>query len=75
MATLQAQIKRLEKDAGLVIDLREVAKSEGGRLTPLGKDLLHALINNGYPNGEIAKLLDITPSAVSQNATKLKAND
>lgn len=72
MATLQQQLKRLEKDADLVIGLRDAAKTNGGRLTPLGKDLLHALVNNEFPNGEIAKLLDITPSAVSQAAAKIK---
>jgi len=72
MATLQQQLKRLEKDADLVIGLRDAAKTSGGRLTPLGKDLLHALVNNGFPNVEIAKLLDITPSAVSQAAAKIK---
>ena len=72
MATLQQQINRLEKDANLVIGLREAAKTNAGRLTPLGKDLLHALVNNDFPNVEIAKLLDITPSAVSQAASKIK---
>lgn len=72
MATLQQQINRLEKDADLVIGLREAAKTNAGRLTPLGKDLLHALVNNDFPNVEIAKLLDITPSAVSQAASKIK---
>lgn len=72
MATLQQQIKRLEKDADLTVSLREAAKTTGGRLTPLGKDLLHALVNNDFPQTEIAKLLDITPSAVSQSASKIK---
>lgn len=72
MATLQQQIKRLEKDADLAVALRDAAKSSGGRLTPLGKDLLHALVNNDFPQNEIAKLLDITPSAVSQSAAKIK---
>lgn len=72
MATLQQQLKRLEKDADLVIGLRDAAKTSGGRLSPLGKDILHALVNNGYPNGEIAKLLDVTPSAVSQASSKIK---
>ncbi len=72
MATLQQQLKRLEKDADLVIGLRDAAKTSGGRLSPLGKDILHALVNNGYPNVEIAKLLDVTPSAVSQASSKIK---
>ncbi len=72
MATLQQQIKRLEKDADLAVALRDAAKSSGGRLTPLGKDILHALVNNDFPQVEIAKLLDITQSAVSQAAAKIK---
>jgi DNA-binding MarR family transcriptional regulator len=72
MATLLHQLKRLEKDADLVISIRDAAKTDGGRLTQLGKDLLHALVNNDFPQTEIAKLLDITPSAVSQHAGKIK---
>lgn len=74
MATLQQQLKRLEKDADLTVSLRDAAKTTGGRLTPLGKDLLHALVNNDFPQTEIAKLLDITPSAVSQSASKIKGS-
>jgi DNA-binding MarR family transcriptional regulator len=73
MATLQQQLKRLEKDADLVTTLRGACKSDGGRLTALGKDVLHALVNNNYSQAEIAKLLDVTPSAVNQNASKIKS--
>lgn len=70
MATHQ-QMKRLEKEADLVYALREAGKTEGGRMSELGVDVIYALLKNDYPQTDIAKLFDITPSAVSQWATKM----
>lgn len=68
MATAEQTIKRLEKYADLVENLREAAKSEAGRLTPLGVGLVQTLAESGYQHAKIARLLDITPAAVSQRA-------
>ncbi len=68
MATAEQTIKRLEKYADLVDDLRSAAKTETGRLTPLGVSLIDALAGGGYQQAQIARLLDITPAAVSQRA-------
>jgi DNA-binding MarR family transcriptional regulator len=71
MATLAQQIRELESEADVIRSLRADAKTDTGRLTPFGKDLLHACMNNKIPNGQIASLLGITASAVSQNIKKL----
>lgn len=72
MATIHQQIKKLEADAEIAYSIQERAKTPGGRLTNLGKDVLYALVKNDVPPSEIAKILDITPSAVVQNAKKIK---
>jgi DNA-binding MarR family transcriptional regulator len=71
MATLHQQIRELESDAEIVRSIRADAKTDGGRLTPFGKDILHACVNNNIPNSQIASILGITSSAVSQNIKKL----
>jgi hypothetical protein len=73
MATLHQQIRELERDAELASTIRAEAKTEGGRLTPFGKDLLHAFHNNNIPNALTARVLGVTPAAVNQNVSKLTA--
>ena len=79
MATIHDQIKVLQRKAEELaaseerLDLlRLKAKSDGGRLTQFGKDILLACQNNEFPVGETAKLLGITSSAVSQNAARMR---
>jgi DNA-binding MarR family transcriptional regulator len=72
MATIHQQLKKLEADANLVYIIRDLAKTDGGRLTTFGKDFLHACVVNEVSQSTIAKILDVTPSAVHQNAAKLK---
>jgi DNA-binding MarR family transcriptional regulator len=72
MATIHQQIKKLESDADLIYTLRDLAKTDGGRLTTFGKDFLHACVVNAVPQSTIAKILGVTSSAVNQNAAKLK---
>jgi DNA-binding MarR family transcriptional regulator len=72
MATIHQQIKKLEADADLIYKIREKAKTDGGRLTTFGKDFLYACVKSEIPNSDIAKILDVTQSAVSQNAAALK---
>lgn len=72
MATIHQQLKRLEADADLIYKIRERAKTDGGRLTTFGKNFLHTCVEDEMPNGMIAKILEVTPSAVTQNAAALK---
>ncbi len=70
--TLHAQIKKLEADANLIYTIRSTAKTTGGRLTTCGNDLVFTLLKNGVKQSEIAKILDVTPSAIAQQAAKFK---
>lgn len=71
MKTLQQQIGRLEESDSLLLLIQGKAKSDGGRLTQFGKDLLLACHNNNIAVGETAKILNVTPSAVTQNIAKI----
>lgn len=72
MATIRQQLEKLEAEAELVDIIRSRGKSEGGKLTDFGKDFVHICVEHGIPNGETAKILDVTTGAISQWATKLK---
>lgn len=71
MATIREQLKKLEADANLVDTLRTMGKTDGGKLTEFGKDFVHACVKNKVQNSVVAKILDVTPSAISQWASKL----
>lgn len=68
---LQQQIGRLEESDNLLLLLQSKAKTEGGRLTQFGKDILLACHNNDVTVTETAKILNVTPSAVTQNVAKI----
>jgi DNA-binding MarR family transcriptional regulator len=70
--TFKKQLESLSEYKEVIENLRGWVVSEGGKLTPLGQDLVHSLIKHEMPNGEIAKLIGVTPSAISQQAKKLK---
>lgn len=69
--TLQQQIRRLEESDNLLLQIQGKAKTEGGRLTQFGKDILLACHNNDVTVTETARLLNVTPSAVTQNVAKI----
>jgi Mn-dependent DtxR family transcriptional regulator len=72
---LQTAAKKVEATAAIVDDLREYAKTDGGRLTPFGKNLVGLCLDAGMQQSEIAKILEISNSAVSQNVSRLKNAD
>lgn len=74
MSTLHQQIKELEKSADLLRILRDHAKGDGGRLTTFGKDFVHACANSNISQSSVAKILDVTASAISQHYSKLKTD-
>ncbi len=65
--TIRKQVKILEAAAEAVEQVRNEAKKESGRLTPFGRDLLAAGKKNGVQQAVLARLLDISPGAVSQH--------
>jgi len=69
---IQQHAKRNEEDAGLIHIIREKAKTDSGRLTDFGRNFIVSSMQTGMRQIDIAKILDVTPSAVNQNAAKLK---
>jgi hypothetical protein len=67
---IRQQVKVLESNSTLVDELRVLAKTEGGRMTPFGRELIESAKNNDIKQSFIAKLLNITPGAVSQHYNK-----
>ena len=68
---IRRYLKLMENEVSLIIELRELAKTDGGRMTKFGKDLI-ALVRDETDAKQafVAKLLDITPGAVSQHYNK-----
>lgn len=71
VSTFQKQIRELEAERDLLASIRERAVSEGGKLTTFGQDLVHTFLKHGFSNGDIAKIIGVTTSAISQRARKL----
>ena len=67
---IRLHLKSLERQADLVSKLRELAKSEGGRLTLFGRELVRLAKQNDVQQSYVAKLLDISAGAVSQHYNK-----
>ena len=60
--TIARQILEMDRDLGT---LRSLLKSEGGRLTPAGRAVIRQGLQAGLQQAKIARLLEITPAAVS----------
>lgn len=67
---IRVHLKSLESKVNVVDEFRELAKSEGGRLTLFGRELVRLLRQNEVKQSFVAKLLDISPGAVSQHYNK-----
>ncbi|HAS87767.1 MAG TPA: hypothetical protein DCS48_00425 [Desulfovibrio sp.] len=72
MSSLYSKIKDLEKDAEMIHTIRDLAKTEGGRLTEFGQNLIYTCAESDVKQADIARILDISPSAVNQHVTKYK---
>jgi len=68
--TIRNKLREIENELALIESLRMAAKTEGGRLSAFGRDLLKAAKVAGVKQAFMAKLLDITPGAVSQHYNK-----
>jgi hypothetical protein len=67
---IRRYLKKLEKQAGILTQLREVTKTDGGRLNDFGKKLVASAKTSKVQQAFVAKLLDISPGAVSQHYSK-----
>ncbi len=63
---LERQIQALEKKANTLERIVSVAKTSGGRISDDGKNLYYILRNAGLKKSEIAKILDVTPAALTK---------
>lgn len=63
---LEKQIQALEKKANILEKIVSVSKTRGGRITDDGKNLYFILKNSGLKKSEIARVLDVTPSALTK---------
>lgn len=67
---IRSQVKVLEAAAEPLSLIRELAKTEGGRLTDYGKDFIAVQKKHGVKQALVAKMLDISAGAVSQHYNK-----
>lgn len=69
---LQSAVKKLEGEASQIEAIRVYAKTDGGRLNDFGRNMIHICLDAKIPQSEIAKILGVTDSAISQNVAKIK---
>lgn len=67
---IRQHLKSLELDVDLLAELRRLSKTEGGRLTDVGREFLRFARRMELKQSFVAKLIDITPGAVSQHYTR-----
>jgi hypothetical protein len=66
ISPLQKQINDLQEKADILDKIVAVAKTDGGRITDNGKNLYFILRQAGMTKSSIAKILDVTPAALSK---------
>lgn len=69
-ARIRKLLKELERQSAVSEEFRDYAKTEGGRLTPFGVAIIHAAIEHEVPQAAIARILDVSPAAVSRRAAE-----
>ncbi|AYH25817.1 hypothetical protein U1R68_07565 [Pectobacterium colocasium] len=66
ISPIQKQLAELEKKVEILDSIIDVAKTSGGRITDDGKNLIYILRNAGMSKTDIAKLLDVSPAALTK---------
>lgn len=66
MSPIQKQIQELEERCKVLDLIVSVVKTPGGHLTDDGKNLYFILKNAGLKKSEIARVLHVTPSALTK---------
>jgi hypothetical protein len=67
---IRRQLKAVESVVDLVQTLRDEGKSEGGKMTQFGREIIQICRKHNIKQSFVAKLFDITPGAVSQHYNK-----
>lgn len=65
IGSLQRQIQELEERSATLDKIVSVSKTPGGRITDNGKNLIFILRKAGLKKSEIAKILGVTPAAIT----------
>lgn len=63
---LQKKIKELEERCEILDKIVSVSKTEGGRVSDHGKNLYYILRQAGMTKSDIARVLEVTPSALTR---------
>lgn len=63
---LEVQIKKLQERSEVLESILKVAKTNGGRITDDGKNLYFILRRSGMTKSQVAKVLDVTPAALTR---------
>ncbi|QJT79589.1 hypothetical protein [Kosakonia sp. MUSA4] len=66
ISPIQKQIASLEAKVEVLESIINIAKTPGGRISDDGKNLIYILRNAKMNKTDIAKLLDISPAALSK---------
>lgn len=67
---IRKQLKALESELDLLAELRHLSKTEGGRMTEFGRAIIAASKDAKVKQSFVARLLQISPGAVSQHFNK-----
>ena len=67
---IRRQLKAIEGQLELLDTLRDLAKTDGGRMTEFGRALIAAAKDAEVKQAYVARLLEISPGAVSQHYSK-----
>lgn len=71
MSNLCQQIKKLESQVALLDEIRAAAKTDGGKLTTFGQNFVFVCATGNVTQSTVAKILDVSPSAISQQVSKM----
>lgn len=63
---IQQDIEHLEARTKILDSILSVAKTTGGHISEDGKNLVYILKNAGLKKSEIARILDVTPAALTK---------
>lgn len=66
LSPIQKQIADLEGKVEILEGIIDIAKTSGGRISDDGKNLIYILRKANMSKTDIAKLLDVTPSALTK---------
>lgn len=66
LSPIQKQLADLEEKVEVLDSIIGIAKTSGGRISDDGKNLIYILRKANMSKTDIAKLLDVTPSALTK---------